>query len=194
MGKIKLTAGTLLSPLPAVLVTCGDENSSNIITVAWTGIICTKPPMTYISVRPERFSHSVISEKKEFAINLTTSSMLRETDLCGMKSGKNGDKWKLSGLHKASASEISAPLIEESPLSLECKVREIKRLGSHDMFIADIICIDADEKYLDSKGKINLSQAGMMAYSHGEYFSLGRKLGNFGISVRKSHKNKKRVK
>ena len=176
MSKIKLNAGTLLAPLPAALVTCGDMETSNIITIAWTGIINTKPPMTYISVRPTRHSHKIISEKGEFAINLTTSAMVRQTDL--------------SGFHKCPASMISAPLIEESPLSLECRVVDVKPLGSHDMFIAEILCTDVDEKYLDSKGKINLQQSGIMAYSHGEYFSLGRKLGSFGYSVAKKKKKK----
>lgn len=190
MPKIKLNAGTLLAPLPAALVTCGDMETSNIITIAWTGIINTKPPMTYISVRPTRHSHKIISEKGEFAINLTTSAMVRQTDLCGVRSGAQHDKFRLSGFHKCPASMISAPLIEESPLSLECRVVDAKPLGSHDMFIAEILCTDVDEKYLDSKGKINLQQSGIMAYSHGEYFSLGRKLGSFGYSVAKKKKKK----
>lgn len=191
MSKIKLNPGTLLAPLPAALVTCGDMDNSNIITIAWTGIINTKPPMTYISVRPTRHSHKIISETGEFAINLTTSAMVRETDLCGVKSGAQHDKFRLSGLHKAEASMIKAPLIEESPLSLECRVIDVKHLGSHDMFIAEIVCTDVDERYIDSKGKINLQQSGVMAYSHGEYFALGRKLGSFGYSVAKKKKNNK---
>ena len=190
MGKVKLNPGTLLAPLPAALVTCGDEENANVLTIAWTGILCTKPPMTYISVRPTRHSHKIISETGEFAINLTTSAMVRETDLCGVKSGANTDKFKLCGLHKAPASVISAPLIEESPLSLECRVVKVIPLGSHDMFMAEILCTDVDDKYLDSKGKINLQQSGIMAYSHGEYFALGRKLGSFGYSVAKKKKKR----
>lgn len=191
MSKIKLSPGAVMAPLPACLVTCGDEEASNVLTVAWTGILCTRPPVTYISVRPERYSHKIISEKREFAINLTSSILVRKTDLCGVKSGNDTDKFKLAGLHKEKAFMIEAPIIEESPLSLECKVRDIISLGSHDMFIADILCIDADERYIDSKGKINLSQAGMLAYSHGEYFALGRKIGDFGFSVRKKNKRRK---
>lgn len=187
MGKIKLGAGTLLAPLPAVLVTCGDSERANIITIAWTGILCTRPPVLYISVRPERYSYGIIREKGEFAVNLTTSAMVRQTDLCGVKSGASQDKFKLSGLHKEEAFMIAAPIIEESPLSLECKVREIIPMGSHDIFTADILCADADERYIDSKGKLNLQQSGIMAYSHGEYFSLGRKLGSFGFTAAKKH-------
>ena len=188
MGRKILAPGTLLAPLPAALVTSGDTEKYAVLTVAWTGIICTRPPMTYISVRPERYSYGFIKENGEFVINLTTSKMARETDFCGMKSGRDTDKIKKCGFHIEPASAVIAPVITESPVSLECKVCEVKALGSHDMFIADIVAINADERYIDSKGRINLQQSGLMAYSHGEYFSLGRKLGDFGFSVAKKKK------
>lgn len=183
--RVTLNAGTLLAPIPAVMVSCGSMDKANVLTVAWTGIINTKPPMTYISIRPSRHSYSMIKESGVFAVNLTTSKMVRETDFCGVKSGKDADKIKKCGLRLEPASRISAPVIADSPLSLECRVTEIKPLGSHDMFIAEIVAVSADGRFIDSKGKINLNQAGLMAYSHGEYFALGRKLGSFGYSVRK---------
>lgn len=185
MSKVFWKGGTILAPLPAVLVTTGTMEKSNIITIAWTGIINTHPPMTYISVRPERYSYNMIKDSGEFVINLVTSAMCKTVDFCGVRSGKNNDKYKLCGLHKEEATNVSCPIISESPLSLECKVVEIKSLGSHDMFIAEIVGVDIEEKFVDSKGKLNLQQAGLLAYSHGEYFSLGRKLGDFGYSVRK---------
>ncbi len=184
-GRRSFNAGTLLAPLPAVMVSCGNGETVNVMTAAWTGIINTKPPMTYISVRPSRHSYEIIKSTGEFAINLTTSKMVRETDLCGVKSGRDTDKLSLCGLHTEPASRISAPIISESPLALECRVTEIKPLGSHDMFIAEILAVSVDCRFVDSKGKINLNQAGLMAYSHGEYFALSRKLGSFGYSVRK---------
>lgn len=188
MPKISLKAGTLLAPLPAVLVTCGTKEKANVLTIAWTGIINTIPPMTYISVRPERHSYSIIKETGEFVINLTTSAMAKETDFCGVRSGRDIDKISRCRLHLTAGETVGAPVIEESPLSLECRVTEIKELGSHHMFIAEITKVRLEERFMDSKGKINLQQAGLMAYSHGEYFSLGRKLGDFGFSVRKKPK------
>lgn len=183
--RTNLKAGTLLAPLPAVMVTSGTLEQANVMTAAWTGIVNTRPPMTYISVRPTRYSYDIIKESGEFVINLTTSKMVFETDFCGVKSGRDIPKIKKCGLHLSPASAVSAPIIEESPLALECRVTEIKPLGSHDMFMAEILSVSVDGRYIDSKGKINLNQAGLMAYSHGEYFSLGRKLGSFGYSVRK---------
>lgn len=188
MSKITLKPGTLLAPLPAVLVTCGTIEKANALTIAWTGIINTIPPMTYISVRPERHSYPIIKETGEFVINLTTSAMARETDFCGVRSGRDMNKIEKCKLTLTEGKTVSAPVIEQSPLSLECKVREIKELGSHHMFIAEITGIQAEERFIDSKGKLNLQQAGLMAYSHGEYFALGRKLGDFGFSVRKKSK------
>lgn len=183
MGRKNLSAGTLLAPLPAVMVSCGTLEKGNIMTAAWTGIINTKPPMTYVSIRPSRHSYGIIKETGEFVINLTTSRLVRETDFCGVKSGRDMDKAEKCRLRLESASIVSAPVISDSPLSLECRVTEIKPLGTHDMFIAEIVAVSVDERYIDSKGKINLQQSGLMAYSHGEYFALGRKLGSFGYSV-----------
>lgn len=190
MGRKILAPGTLLAPLPAVMVTCRSGERTGILTVAWTGIISTKPPVTYISVRPTRHSYGIIRESGEFVINLTTSAMVRETDFCGVRSGRDTDKLSVCGLTLCEASAVNAPVLEGSPLALECRVREIKPMGSHDMFIADIAAVSADERYIDSKGRINLQQSGLMAYSHGEYFALGRKLGEFGFSVAKKKKNK----
>lgn len=190
MGRKILAPGTLISPLPAVMVSCGDIRKANVLTCAWTGVINTKPPIVYISVRPSRHSHAIIKETGEFVINLTTSKLVRETDFVGVRSGKDIDKIKQCSLTLEEASVVKAPVIAESPLSLECKVREVKNYGTHDMFIADVVAISADERYIDSKGKINLQQAGLLAYSHGEYFSIGRKLGEFGFSVAKKAKNK----
>ncbi|MDE7302788.1 MAG: flavin reductase family protein [Oscillospiraceae bacterium] len=156
-GRKVLNAGTLLAPLPAVMVSCGTLEKANVLTVAWTGIVNTKPPMTYISVRPTRYSYGIIKESGEFVINLTTSKMVRETDFCGVKSGKDTDKFRKCGLHIEAASAVSAPIISESPLSLECRVVDIKPLGSHDMFLAEIVAVNVDGRYIDSKGKINVS-------------------------------------
>ncbi len=191
MAKQFWKGSTLLAPVPAALVTCGTMDEPNVLTIGWTGIVCTRPPTTYISVRPERYSHDIIKKSGEFVINLTTSAMCRETDLCGVKSGKDTDKFALCDLHTAPAQKVAAPIIEECPISIECRVTEEKLLGSHTMFLAEIIGIDADEKYIDSKGKLNLQQCGLMAFAHGEYFALGRKLGDFGFSVRKKKKHRK---
>ncbi|MBE6863445.1 MAG: flavin reductase family protein [Ruminococcus flavefaciens] len=190
MAKQFWKGSALLAPVPAALVTCGTIETPNVLTIGWTGIVCTRPPMTYISVRPERYSHDIIADSGEFVINLTTSAMCRETDLCGVKSGKDTDKFKLCGFHTAPAQKIAAPVIEECPVNLECRVTESKPLGSHTMFLAEIIGINVDERFIDSKGKLNLQQCGLMAYAHGEYFALGRKLGDFGFSVRKKKKHR----
>jgi len=190
MPKQFWKGSALLAPVPAALVTCGTTEKPNVLTIGWTGIVCTRPPMTYISVRPERFSHDIIKKSGEFVINLTASSMVREVDLCGVKSGRDIDKFAVCGFHAVPAVKVAAPLIEECPVSLECKVTESRLLGSHTMFLAEIIGVDADEKYIDSKGKLNLQQCGLAAYAHGEYFALGRKLGDFGFSVRKKKKHK----
>ncbi len=191
MSKQFWKGSTLLAPVPAALVTCGTPDKPNVLTIGWTGITCTRPPMTYISVRPERYSHDIIMNSGEFVINLTTSAMCRETDFCGVKSGRDIDKFAVCGLHIAPAKMVSVPIIEECPVSLECKVTESKLLGSHTMFLAEIVGIDVDERYIDSKGKLNLQQCGLMAFAHGEYFALGRKTGDFGFSVRKKKKHRK---
>lgn len=178
--------GTMLYPLPAVLVSCAAGGKDNLLTVAWTGIICTNPPMLSISVRPERYSHGLIEQSMEFTINLTTAAMAKATDFCGVRTGADIDKWEAAGLHRFPGVSVAAPAVEESPVSLECKVREIHRLGSHDMFIADIVNVLADERYLDpSTGRFELEKAGLMNYSHGHYYCQGRPLGHFGFSVRK---------
>lgn len=188
MGKIFWSGGTLLSPVPPVMVTCGTIEKPNIITIGWTGIINTKPPMTYISVRPERYSYNIIRESGEFAINLTTSALIKKADFCGVKTGAKVNKFEKCGFHPIPANKIGVPIIEECPLSLECVVKQIIPLGSHDMFLSEIVGIDIEERYIDSKGKLNLQQCGLAAYAHGEYFALGRKLGEFGFSVRKKNK------
>lgn len=183
--KVKWSAGALLAPVPAVLVTCGNESRSNVFTVAWTGILNTIPAKTYIAVRKERFSYNLIKNSGEFAINLTTKDLVRATDFCGVRSGKDIDKFKVMKLTKQKANEIGCPIIGESPVSIECKVTDIVKLGSHDMFMADILAVDVAEELIDSKGRLELEKAGLIAYCHGEYFALGEKLGKFGYTVKK---------
>lgn len=185
MAKKTWKGGTLLAPVPAVMVSCGTMAQPNVLTIAWTGIINSNPPMTYISVRPQRHSHGIITQSREFVINLTTTALCHATDLCGVKSGAKTDKLKAAKLTIEPSTQVSAPTIVESPLSLECKVTEIKHLGSHDMFLAEIVAVNVDTRYIDSKDKLNLQQAGLIAYSHGEYFALGRKIGSFGYSVKR---------
>ena len=178
----------ITSPLPPTLVTCRDGEKENVFTVAWTGILNTQPPITYISVRPERYSYAMIASSGEFVINLATQELVRAVDLCGVKSGRNLDKFELTGLTTGKASKVSAPIIVQSPVTIECKVRDIVKLGTHDMFIADIVALDIANELIDDKGRLALEKAGLIAYSHGEYFELGRKLGTFGYSVRKKKK------
>ena len=185
MGKVSWKSGTFIYPIPAVMVSCGDMEKSNIITVAWTGILNTNPATVYISVRPTRYSYNIIKETKEFAINLTTTNLARETDWCGVKTGAKFDKFKEMNLHKEKANFINCPLIKESPVSIECKVKEIKNLGSHHMFIADVLSIDADDKYIDENGAFDISKCDLIAYANGGYYSLGKKVGKFGYSVQK---------
>ena len=185
MAKQVWKPGTLLSPTPAALVTCGTMENPNILTVGWTGIINSSPAMTYVSIRPERFSHHIIEENGEFCINVTTADLVRAADFCGVRSGRDTDKFKEMKLTPLPASAVKAPILAQSPLSLECKVKEVKHLGSHDMFIAEIVAVDVDDKYVDETGKLNLRQSGVIFYSHGEYFSQGKKLGQMGYTVRK---------
>ena len=191
MAKVQWKAGTFIYPIPAVMVTCGTMEKSNIITVAWTGILNTNPAMCYISVRPERYSHDIIKEKGEFAINLTTRKLAYITDWCGVKSGKDVDKFKEMHLTKEKANLIKAPLIKESPVSIECKVKQIVQLGSHDMFVAEILSIDADEKYIDANGAFDISKCDLIAYANGGYYPLENKIGRFGFSVQKKRKSTK---
>lgn len=194
MSKVIWKPGTFIYPLPVVMVSCGDMNKSNIITVAWTGIINTDKPMCYISVRKERFSHDIIAKNKEFAINLTTKPLAYATDWCGVKTGAKVDKFKEMHLTKEKGKFIKCPLIKESPVSIECKVVEIKELGSHDMFMAEILSIDADEKYIDAKGAFDITKCDLITYANGKYFTLGKQIGKFGYSVQKKQNNKNRIK
>ena len=191
MAKQKWKGGALIAPVPPAMISCGSEEdgSSNIITVAWTGIINTIPPKTYISVRPSRHSYKLIRERGEFAINLTTAELVKSADFCGIYTGAKVNKFEKCNLHKEEASEISCPLIAESPLSLECRVTDIIPLGTHDMFLADIVAVDVDESLLDEKGKLHLERAELVAYAHGDYCELGKRLGGFGFSVAKKKKH-----
>ncbi len=186
MSKQVWKPGNMLYPVPAVMVTVADKSGrDNIVTIAWAGTICSDPAMVSISVRKERYSHPMIMESGEFVINLVTEDLTFACDLCGVKSGRDVDKFELTGLTRAKADKVAAPLIEESPLSLECKVKQVIELGSHDMFIAEVVAVDVDSKYMNENGKFHLNDVGLMAYSHGEYFGLGKKLGKFGYSVKK---------
>ena len=185
MGRKIWKAGTFEYPLPAVMVSCGTIEKSNIITVAWTGILNTNPAMVYISVRPTRYSYNLIKESKEFVINLTNRQLAYATDWCGVRSGEKYDKFKEMKLHKEKAKFVSAPLIKESPVSIECKVKDIIKFGSHDMFVAEVLSIDADEKYIDEKGAFDISKCDLIAYANGGYYPLGKKIGKFGFSVQK---------
>lgn len=188
MAKIKWRGGALLAPAPPALVTCGDMENSNALAVAWTGIINTVPPKTYISVRPGRYSYSMIKESGEFVINLTSADMIKALDGCGMLTGAKVDKFKKFGLVKQEASEVKCPLVAQSPLSLECRVTDIIELGSHHMFLADVVAVDVEENLIDQNGKLRLDKANLAAFAHGEYFALGKKIGEFGFSVRKKKK------
>jgi len=191
MGKQSWKPGNMLYPLPAVLVTVADkQGNQNIFTVAWAGTVCSDPAMVSISVRPERYSYHMIEETGEYVINLTTEKLTYATDYCGVKSGRDVDKFKEMKLTPVAADKVSAPLLAESPINIECKVKEIIKLGTHDMFLAEVVAVHADEAYMDEKGKFSLTKAHPMVYSHGTYFSLGKELGTFGYSVRKKNGSK----
>lgn len=186
MAKVNWNGGTLLAPVPVVMVTCGNKEKANVITIAWTGIVNSDPAMTYISVRPERYSHDIIKESGEFTINLVGRRLARRTDYCGVKSGKNVDKFAECHLTKEDGVKVSCPSIAESPLSLECKVKQIIPLGSHDMFLAEIVGVNVDEAILTKSGKLDLKKADLIAYSHGEYIPLApNAVGKFGYSVKR---------
>lgn len=191
MSKISWRPGTQIYPLPAVIVTCGDRRDNwNMLTIAWTGTVCSDPPMCYISVRPERFSYPLLMKTMEFTINLTTAEMAKVTDWVGVRSGKDFDKWKETGLTPLPGETVSSPTIEESPLSIECRIKSVMSLGSHDMMIAEVTNVRADSRFLDEEtGRFELDKAGLLAYSHGHYFQLGEILGKFGFSVEKRKKN-----
>ena len=191
MSKLQWKGSTLLAPVPAALVSCGTLEKPNALTIAWTGITCSNPPMTYISVRPERYSYDIIKESGEFVINLTSGAMARATDFCGVRSGREMDKLAATGLTVEPAKEIAAPVIAQSPLALECRVKQIIPLGSHDLFLAQVVACDVDESLLDESGKLCLDKAKLIVYSHGEYLALGKKLGTFGYSVRKKKPRRK---
>ncbi len=183
--KLYWEGGCLLAPVPPAMVSCGSVEKPNIITIAWTGILNSKPPMTYISVRPERHSFDIIKESGEFVINLTPKSLLRACDWCGVKSGKDFDKFKEMNLTPIVGKNVSTPIIAEAPISLECKVKDIIPLGSHYMFIADIVGIQVDKSLVDEKGKLDIMKADLLSYAHGQYISLDETVGTFGYSVRK---------
>lgn len=188
MPKVTWKPGTFVYPIPAVMVSCGTMEKSNIITVAWTGILNTKPAMVYISVRPERYSYNLIKENKEFVINLTTEKLTYATDWCGVKTGAKVDKFKEMKLTKEKANFVNCPMIKESPVSIECKVKEIKELGSHHMFVAEVLAINSDEKYIDKNGAFDISKCDLIAYANGGYYKLDKKIGKFGFSVEKKRK------
>lgn len=197
-GKVKPLSGvkrTLkgsvqLAPVPAVLVTCGEGEKTDIVTVAWTGIVSTHPPTTYVSLRPERYSYEIIRASGEFVINLPPASLVRELDLCGMKSGRHLEKFQACNLTPTPASAVNAPLLKEAPLCLECKVKQEIPLGSHHMFLAEIVAVDADEALFNTEGRLCMEKAGLLAYAHGAYYSLGKPLGLFGFSTKKKKKKK----
>ena len=188
MPKTMWKPGTFIYPIPAVMVSCGTMEKSNIITVAWTGILNTNPATVYISVRPNRYSYNLIKEQGEFVINLTTKNLVRATDWCGVKTGAKVDKFKSMNLHKEKANFVKCPMIKESPVSVECKVKEIKDLGSHHMFIADVLAINASQKYIDEKGAFDISKCDLIAYANGGYYSLRKK--NWKIWIFCSKKEK----
>ena len=193
MGKISWKPGNMLYPVPAVMVSCRRENERpNIITVAWAGTTNTNPPMVSISVRPERYSYEIIRETGEFVINLVTKELVYATDYCGVRSGRDVDKFAEMKLHEAESKEVKAPGIMESPVNIECRVVSEQPLGSHTMFLAKVVNVNVDDRYMDENGRFNLNSSGLVAYSHGEYFELGKKLGKFGFSVQKQVNAKKK--
>ncbi len=189
MSKQIWKGSALVAPVPPVLVSCGTMQAPNVMTAAWTGMLQTQPPKTYVSIRKERYSHELISESREFVINLPTTALVRKIDYCGVKSGRNENKFETQHLTALAASQVLCPLVGESPVNLECRVTDIVPLGgTHDMFIADIVAVNVDEELLDENDKLCLAKAGLCTYAHGEYFALGRKIGDFGFSVRKKKK------
>jgi len=189
MAKQQWKPGNMLYPLPAVMVTCGDKSGrKNVMTAAWTGTVCSDPPMVYVSIRKSRFSHHMISESGEYVINLTTQKLAKATDYAGVRSGEKEDKFRATGLTPVMGTLEYAPMLDESPLCIECKVETIHELGSHDMFIARVVAVHADEEYMDKKGKFDLERAVPLVYSHGQYYGIGKHIGRFGYSVKKHRK------
>ena len=192
MSRQSWRAGNMLYPLPAVMVSCARPGEKpNIITVAWAGTTSSSPAMVSISVRPDRYSYDIIKETGEFVINLTTERLAKATDYCGVRSGRDVDKFKEMNLTPGQSIHVAAPFIEESPVNIECRTKQILELGSHHMFVAEVVGVNVDEQYLDKNGKFQLNEAGLMVYSHGEYFGLGKKLGKFGYSVQRKKPVKK---
>lgn len=192
MAKIELSPGAMLNPVPVVMASCGTLEKPNIITIAWTGTVCSNPPMTYISVRPERHSYDIIKESGEFTINLVSRDLTFAADWCGVKSGRDVDKFREQGLTPAAGCKVSCPSIAESPVNLECRVRQVIPLGSHDMFLAEIVAVTADESLMDPSGALRLDRAGLVSYNHGHYYGLQRQeLGRFGYSVMKPKTRKR---
>ena len=192
MAKIAWKAGTMLAPVPPALISCGTLQKPNVMTAAWTGIICTEPTLVYVSIRPSRLSNELIRQTGEFVINVPTVELAKAVDLCGVKSGRDVDKFKLAGLTAEKCSVVSAPQVAQAPISLECKVKEITSFGTHDMFLAEVVAVDADDKYLDGQNALRLDKAGLLAYAHGFYYALGKKIGKFGWSVEKKSTKRKR--
>ena len=192
MGKIDFKPGNMLYPLPAVLVTVRDaEGRDSMLTIAWVGTVCTNPPMLYISVRPERYSYHALKDSGEFVVNLTTADMARAVDYCGVRSGKDVDKFEVTGLTRRDAAKVNVPVIEDSPVNIECRVRDVLELGSHHMFLADVVHVTVDDRYMDEKGTFHLERADPLVYSHGIYCDIGNFIGTFGYSVRKRKKKKR---
>ena len=193
MAKITWKAGTMLSPLPPALISCGSLDKPNVMTAAWTGIICTEPTLVYVSIRPSRYSNEIIRKTEEFVINIPTVKLAKAVDLCGVKSGRNVDKFKLAGITAEKCSQVKAPQVKEAPISLECKVKQITSYGTHDMFLAEVVAVDVDDEYIGQKNDLNLEKAGLLAYAHGFYYALGKKIGKFGWSVEKKSTKRKRA-
>ncbi|MBI4856610.1 MAG: flavin reductase family protein [Acetobacterium woodii] len=190
MSKIKWPGSVLLAPVPPVLVTCGDGDNENIITIGWTGVLNTKPPMTYISLRPSRLSYEIISTTREFTINLSTVDLVKAVDFCGVKSGRDINKFEAMNLKSVPGESVKCPMLAASPLSMECRVKEIIPLGTHELFMAEIMTVHVEDALIDANGKLHMDKANLLAYVHGEYFGLGEKYGSFGYSVRKKKKKK----
>lgn len=189
MGKISFKPGNMLYPVPAVLVSCrGKDGKDNILTVAWAGTVCSDPAMVSISVRPSRHSHKMIAETKEFVINLVTEDLVKAADFCGVKSGRDLDKWSACSLHRCEVPGMTAPGVAESPVNIGCQVVSVQHLGTHDLFLAKVVSVQADDRYMDASGRFHLNDAKLICYSHGEYHALGKKLGTFGFSVKKKRR------
>ncbi|MDO5695780.1 MAG: flavin reductase family protein [Eubacteriales bacterium] len=192
MTKVSWKPGNMLYPLPVIMATVGNETENNIITVAWTGTLCSDPPVTYIAVRPSRYSHGLLKKYGCFVINLTTERLARATDFCGVRSGRDVDKWALCKLTREPAHHVETPMIAESPVNLECAIRSVQQLGTHDVFTADIVNVNVDPRYMDHSGKFHLDRARPIVYSHGTYYRTGTPVGGFGFSVRKKNNKRKR--